>query len=67
MADADKGLAFIVSLAQTMLLAERDKAGITPTLIAEKVKCAAAALDSSYPDGIDQETALAELLRRLRH
>ena len=67
MADADKGLAFVVSLAQTMLLAERDKAGITPTLIAEKVKFAAAALASSYPDGIDQETAIAELIRRFSH
>ena len=67
MADADRGLAFVVSLAQTMLLAERDEAGITPTLIAEKVKFAAAALASSYPDGIDQETAIAELIRRFSH
>ena len=67
MPDADKALPFVVSLAQTMLLAERDKAGITPALIAEKVKFAAVALASTYPDGIDQEAAVAELIRRFSH
>ena len=67
MPDADKALPFVVSLAQTMLLAERDKAGITPALIAEKVKFAAVALASTYPDGTDQEAAVTELIRRFSH
>ena len=67
MSDADKAYPFVVSLAQTMLLAERDKAGITPALIAEKVKFAAVALASTYPEGIDQEAAIAELIRRFSH
>ena len=67
MSDADKALPFVVSLAQTMLLAERDKAGITAALIAEKVKFAVSALAASYPNGIEEESAVAELIRRFSH
>lgn len=67
MPEADKAFPFVVNLAQTMLLAERERSGITPALIAEKVKFAASALAASYPDGLDQDAAIAELIRRFSH
>lgn len=67
MSDFDKTLLDVISIAQTLLRAERDKAGVTPTLIAEKVQLAANMLAGLAPDGIDQEAAIAELIRRFSH
>jgi len=67
MPEADKAFPFVISLAQTMLLAEREKSGITPALIADKVRFAATALAASYPEGIDEDSVVAELIRRFSH
>ncbi|MBK9246083.1 MAG: Z1 domain-containing protein [Burkholderiales bacterium] len=63
----ETALPYVISLAQTMLLAEREKSGITPSLISEKVKVAAAVLSASFPEGIDQDAAITELIRRFSH
>ncbi len=67
MAELDKSLAAVISIAQTLLQAETAKSGVTPTLIADKVQLAALTLAGSYPDGIDQGAACAELVRRFSH
>ena len=67
MTEFNKALMDAISIAQTLLRAEKDKARITAALIAEKVKLAAAILAASHPDGIDQEAAVAELIRRFSH
>lgn len=64
MSDADKALVNIISIAQTLLLAEKDKAAITPVLIAEKVDLAAGLVASSDPGGVDRQAAISELIRR---
>jgi len=67
MAELDKSLAAVITIAQTLLQAETARSGVTPTLIADKVKLAALTLAGSYPDGIDQGAACAELIRRFSH
>jgi hypothetical protein len=67
MSEIDKALGDVISIAQTLLRAEKDKGGITPTLIAEKVTLAASMLSASNPDGVSQELAVAELIRRNSH
>ena len=67
MMEFNKALMDAISIAQTLLRAEKDKARVTPALIAEKVKLAASILVASHPDGIDQEAAVAELIRRFSH
>ena len=67
MTEFNNALMDAISIAQTLLRAEKDKARITAALIAEKVKLAAAILEASHPDGIDQEAAVAELIRRFSH
>ena len=67
MLQTEKSLSFVVNLAQTMLLAERETTGITPASIADKVKFATEALAVSFPDGMDQNAAIMELIRRFSH
>ena len=56
-----------ISIAQTMLRREKDKSKITPALIAEKVKRAAENVDEPDAEPVDQEAAVAELIRRFSH
>lgn len=67
MSDIDRTLGNTISIAQTLLRNEKDKTEITPTLIAEKVKIAASILSASSVEPIDQEAAVAELIRRFSH
>lgn len=64
----DKSLADTISIAQTLLRAEKEKAAITPALISEKVAMAAMLIGSSQPGtAIDNEAAVMELIRRFSH
>ena len=56
-----------ISIAQTMLRREKDKSKITPALIAEKVKRAAENVDEPGAEPVDQDAAVAELIRRFSH
>jgi hypothetical protein len=67
MNDADNAFTLIVSIAQSMLQAERDKTRITAALIADKVDVASGVLATSFPQGIDRDKAIAELIRRFSH
>lgn len=67
MAHNDKSLLDAISIAQTLLRAEKDKTAITPVLISEKVHLAATMLAGSHPNGIDENAAIAELIRRFSH
>lgn len=67
MTDNDKSLLDAISIAQTLVRAEKEKTAITPVLIAEKVHLAATMLASSHSDGIDENAAIAELIRRFSH
>ena len=59
--DNAKQLQGVISIAQTLLMAEKDKCAITPSLIAEKVAVAAGLV----PDGASlAPAATAELIRR---
>lgn len=65
MPELNKPLMDAVSIAQTLLRAEKDKGtDVTAALISEKVKFAAAILEASHPQGIDQEAAVTELIVR---
>ena len=59
-----KTLMNVVSIAQTILLGEKDKTAITPSLIAEKVDLAASLVATSDPAGFDRQAAIGELIRR---
>ncbi|WP_029000083.1 Z1 domain-containing protein [Azohydromonas australica] len=65
--DNDRALAHVMTIAQTMLQAEKERTPITAALILEKTRVAAAILAGSFPDGIDVEAAAAELVRRFSH
>ena len=54
----------VTSLAQTLILAEPDRALITPTLIAEKVKLAASLIQKMDSAPINQDAVTSELIRR---
>ena len=54
----------IVSIAQPLLLIEKDKTPITPTLIAEKVDVAVGLLPPSGTLENDRQAAIGELVRR---
>lgn len=64
MSDAHKTLMNVVSIAQTILLGEKDKTTITPALIAEKVELAAGLVAPSELGGVDRQAAIGELIRR---
>lgn len=63
----DKSLLAAISIAQTLLRAEQDTTAITPVLISEKVHLAATMLAGSHANGIDENAAIAELIRRFSH
>ncbi len=67
MIEDNKLLEDVISIAQTMLRREKDKSKITPALIAEKVRRAAANIEEPDTQPIDQEAAVAELIRRFSH
>lgn len=67
MAEPNKTLMDAIGIAQTLLRNEKDKAAITPALIADKVKIAADVLASSSEEPVDQEAAITELIRRFSH
>jgi hypothetical protein len=60
--EAQKNLQGVISIAQTLLLKEKEKKAITPGLIAEKVDVAAKLVVST--GAFDRGTAIAELIRR---
>ena len=64
MPQTPKTFTHIVSIAQTLLLQEKDRAEITPTLIAEKVDLAAGIVNASGWGEIDRQAAIGELIRR---
>lgn len=64
MSDTDKILINVISIAQTLLLGEKDKTAITPALIAKKIDLAADLVASSDPDQVDRQAAISELIRR---
>lgn len=53
-----------VSIAQTLLVAEKDKGPITAALISQKVKIAASVVAPGNEQSIDTSAAIAELIRR---
>jgi hypothetical protein len=67
MTETDKRLASVISIAQTLLRAERDTAKITATLIEEKVMLAATVVSPHDPSAIDQKAAIAALIQRFSH
>jgi hypothetical protein len=67
MAEIDKTLLDVISIAQTLLRAEKDRGQITPALIAEKVKLAAGMLSTSSVKILDQEAAIAQLIQRFSY
>ena len=64
MPDADKPLLNVISIAQTLLLGEKDRTSITPALIAEKVDLATGLVTASNADEVDRQAAIGELIRR---
>ena len=64
MSDAHKVFMNVVSIAQTILLGEKDKTSITPALIVEKVNLAAGLVTSSDSINVDRQAAIGELIRR---
>lgn len=64
MSDADKSQLNVISIAQTLLLGEKERSPITPALIAEKVDLATGLVAASNPEGIDKQAAIGELIRR---
>lgn len=67
MTEADKALSSVISIAQTLLTAEKDKAAITATVIGEKVRLAALFYAATNPIPIDEVAAVSELIRRFSH
>ena len=59
--DDIKNLASVISLAQTLLMVEKEKTAITPSLIAEKVDVAVRLVSGG---GIYRHAAIVELIRR---
>ena len=64
MSESQKSFMNVVSIAQTILLGEKDKSAITPTLIAEKVELAIGLVASSESAEFDRQAAIGELIRR---
>jgi hypothetical protein len=64
MSETQKTFMNVISIAQTILLGEKDKSAITPTLIAEKVELAIGLVASSESAEFDRQAAIGELIRR---
>jgi hypothetical protein len=54
----------VISIAQSLLISEKDKGSITASLITEKVHIAAGVVTSGNDSPIDHTAAIAELIRR---
>jgi hypothetical protein len=67
MTDDEKKLASVISIAQTLLRAEKDSTKITSTLIEEKVKLAASVVSPHDPSAVDQKAATTALIQRFSH
>lgn len=64
MSEPNKPTMDAIAIAQTLLRSEMDKSKITAALIADKVKLAAMMIESSGTESVDQDAAVAELVRR---
>ena len=64
MSDFNTATATVVSIAQSLLVSEKDKGPITASLISEKVDVAASVVAPGNPLPIDRAAAVAELIRR---
>ena len=64
MSDFNTATATVVSIAQSLLVSEKDKGPITASLISEKVDVAASVVSPGNPLPIDRAGAVAELIRR---
>jgi hypothetical protein len=67
MTESEKTLASVISIAQTLLRAEKDTAKITASLIEEKVKLAASVVSPEDASVIDQKAATIALIQRFSH
>ncbi|UEO00374.1 Z1 domain-containing protein [Acidiferrobacter thiooxydans] len=63
--DEGKNLQSVITIAQTLLLKEKETSAITPTLIADKVAVAAALVATGGE--VDTAAATGELIRRFSH
>lgn len=54
----------VISIAQSLLISEKDKGPVTASLITEKVNIAAGVVTSGNDSPIDHTAAIAELIRR---
>ena len=54
----------VISIAQSLLISEKDKGAVTASLITEKVNIAAGVVTSGNDSPIDHNAAIAELIRR---
>ena len=64
MSEPNKSTMDSIAIAQTLLRSETDKSKITAALISDKVKLAAMMIESSGAEPVDQDLAVAELVRR---
>jgi hypothetical protein len=64
MSDTQKTFTKVVSIAQTLLHGEKDRAAITPSLIAEKVDVALSLMRAAESASFDKQAAIGELIRR---
>jgi len=64
MSESNKSTMDAIAIAQTLLRSETDKSKITAALISEKVRLAALMIETSSGEPVDQEAAVAELVRR---
>lgn len=64
MSDLTASTATALSIAQTLLVAEKDRGPITAAVITEKVDIAAAVAAPGHETSVDKAAAVAELIRR---
>lgn len=64
MSEFNTATATTISIAQSLLVSEKDKGPVTASLITEKVDIAAAVVGPGNPLPIDHAAAVAELIRR---
>ncbi len=64
MSDFDAATTTVISIAQSLLVSEKDKGQITASLITEKVDIAAGVVAMGNTEPIDRKAAVEELIRR---
>ena len=64
MSEPNKSTMDAIAIAQTLLRSEGDKSKFTAALISDKVRLAAMMIEPSSGEPVDQEAAVAELVRR---